>query len=188
MMSNVAVSVHVLCTKLRGQQLTVRHQSRGPSAAPPQMLQVVDWLIRQRNKQIYSIIIYFMFALFLVWSVWLSKWTSKACWILSLLPARPGRLELKECVFSEICPPSRLSSGSRVSDHNLHTPSSQDVSSTLHTEPLKNNKRMQLSITTSNNFRFWLISSTFTVKYSIKTHCSILQNQDRSQCPHTNMI
>lgn len=63
--------------------------------------------------------------------------TSKACWILSLLPASPGRQELNDCVFSEICPPSRLSSGSRVSDHSLHTPSSQDVSSTLHTEPLE---------------------------------------------------
>lgn len=42
MMSDVAVSVCVLCAKLRGQQLTVRHQSGGPSPAPTQMLQVVD--------------------------------------------------------------------------------------------------------------------------------------------------
>lgn len=86
----------------------------------------------------------FSYGLFLMRSDGINKCTSKACWILSLLPARPGRLELKECVFSEICPPSRLSSGSRVSDHNLHTPSSQDVSSTLHTEPLQHNREMLL--------------------------------------------
>lgn len=34
MMSDVAVSVSVLCAKLRGQQLTVCHQSRGSSATP----------------------------------------------------------------------------------------------------------------------------------------------------------
>lgn len=67
-----------------------------------------------------------------------TEYTSKACWILSLFPPRPGRLELKDCVFSVICPPSKLSSGNRVSDHNLHTPSSQDVSKTLQTVPLKN--------------------------------------------------
>lgn len=42
MMSDVAVGVCVLCAQLRGQQVTVCHQSRGPSSAPAQMLQVVD--------------------------------------------------------------------------------------------------------------------------------------------------
>lgn len=135
-MSNVAVSVCVLCAKLRGQQLTMSHQSRGPPATPAQMFQMVNRLIKQTGTM----------SLIHLITGWTSEalsekltdcWcTSKACWILSLLPASPGRQELNDCVFSEICPPSRLSSGSRVSDHSLHTPSSQDVSSTLHTEPL----------------------------------------------------
>lgn len=37
MMSDVAVSVCILCAQLRGQQLTVCHQSRGPSPATAQM-------------------------------------------------------------------------------------------------------------------------------------------------------
>lgn len=47
MMSDVAVSVCILCAKLRGQQLAVCHQSRGPSTPPAQMFQVVDGLIKQ---------------------------------------------------------------------------------------------------------------------------------------------
>lgn len=42
MMSNVAVSVSILCAQLRGQQVTVGHQSRGPPPAPAQLFQVVD--------------------------------------------------------------------------------------------------------------------------------------------------
>lgn len=38
MMSDVAVSVCVLCAELRGQQLTVCHQSGGPSTPATQML------------------------------------------------------------------------------------------------------------------------------------------------------
>lgn len=37
MMSDVAVSVCILRAKLRRQQLTVRHKSRGSSPAPTQM-------------------------------------------------------------------------------------------------------------------------------------------------------
>lgn len=49
MMSNVAVSVCVLCAKLRGQQLTMCHQSRGPPTAPAQMFQMVNRLIKQTH-------------------------------------------------------------------------------------------------------------------------------------------
>lgn len=42
MMSDVAVSVCVLCAKLRRQKLTMCHQCRGPSTSTAQMLQVVD--------------------------------------------------------------------------------------------------------------------------------------------------
>lgn len=48
-MSNVAVSVCVLCAKLGGQQLTVSHQSRGPPATPAQMFQMVNRLIKQNR-------------------------------------------------------------------------------------------------------------------------------------------
>lgn len=149
MMSNMAVCVCVLCAKLRGQKLTMCHQSRGPSSASAQMFQVVDRLIKQTQTIWLGIcqkLYMFMLShkLYLCQAVSINESTSKACWILSLLPAKPGRLELKECVFSEICPPSRLSSGSKVSDHNLHTPSSQDVSRTLHTEPLGHNRERNL--------------------------------------------
>lgn len=103
------------------------------------------------------------------WSV--AQCTSSACWILSLLPARPGRLELNECVFSEICPPSRLSSGRRVSDHSLHTPSSQDVSNTLHTEPLEETGGEIISHTatlTGLTGWFQLCADVALINYSVK--------------------
>ncbi len=46
MVSDVAVSVCVLGAELRGQQLTVCHQSRGTSPAATQVLQVVDGLTK----------------------------------------------------------------------------------------------------------------------------------------------
>lgn len=55
MMSNVAVSVCVLGAKLRGQQLTMSHQSRGPPTTPAQVFQMVNRLIKQTGMIRYSI-------------------------------------------------------------------------------------------------------------------------------------
>lgn len=49
MMSNVTVSVCVLCAKLRGQQLAMCHQSRGPPTTSAQVFQVVNRLIKQTD-------------------------------------------------------------------------------------------------------------------------------------------
>lgn len=49
MMSNVAVSVRVLRAKLRGQQLTMCHQGRGPPPTPAQVFQVVNGLMNQTD-------------------------------------------------------------------------------------------------------------------------------------------
>lgn len=68
--------------------------------------------------------------------------TSRACCILSFW-AMFGREELKLVLFSEICPPNRLSSGKRVSLHRRQMPSVQDVSNTLHTEPLRHTHTMR---------------------------------------------
>lgn len=50
-MSDVAVSVSVLCAELRRQQLAVSHQGRGASPASTQVLQVVDGLMGHTGQQ-----------------------------------------------------------------------------------------------------------------------------------------
>lgn len=49
MMSNVTVRVCVLCAELRGQQLAMCHQSRGPPTTSAQVFQVVNRLIKQTD-------------------------------------------------------------------------------------------------------------------------------------------